>query len=101
VSPGISFGNRVFPIGINEGSGDKLILDQLWHPRHWARPPYWNMVKSHRTEGNGVFSERCVTWDLSMGPHLEIGPLQTDLREVRFVGILDYQVEFIKVKRKR
>jgi hypothetical protein len=35
------------------------VLDQLCHPLHWAKPPYWNMVKSHRTEGNGDFSKRC------------------------------------------
>jgi hypothetical protein len=76
---GASFGNRVFADGINEGSGDEVILDQLCHPRHWARPPYWNMVKSHRTEGNGVFSKSCVTWNLRIGPHLEIGSLQMEL----------------------
>jgi hypothetical protein len=61
-----------------------VILDQLCHPLHWARPPYWNKVKSHRTEGNGDFSKSCVTWDLTMGPHLEIGSLQ--LAGVSFVS---------------
>jgi hypothetical protein len=51
----------------------------FWRPLHWAKPPYWNMVRLHRTEGNGVFSRKCVTWDLSMGPHLEIGSLQMGL----------------------
>jgi hypothetical protein len=65
-------------VELSEGSGDEVILDQLCHPRHWARPPYWNMVKFHRTEGNGDFSRSCVTWGLSMGPHLEIGSLWTE-----------------------
>jgi hypothetical protein len=29
----------------------EVILDQLCHPLHWARLPYWNTVKIHRTEG--------------------------------------------------
>jgi hypothetical protein len=57
-----------------------VILDQLCHPLHWVRPPYWNMVMFHRTEGKIVFSRRCVTCDPSMGAHLEIGSLQMGLK---------------------
>jgi hypothetical protein len=44
-----------------------------------ARPPYWNMVKFHRAEGNGAFSKGVSPWELRTGPHWEIGSLQMEL----------------------
>jgi hypothetical protein len=70
---------KIGSLKLERRAWDEVILDQLCHPLHWVRPPYWNMVKSHRTERNGDFSKSSVTWDLSVGPHLEIGSLQMGL----------------------